>query len=283
MPSRLSTTNHDRDSAQLTYVYPVMSRRAGGLSIGINVNTNNACNWRCLYCQVPGLAKGAAPVVDFELLAEELDGFLKTVLEGDFYARFQVDADKRVIKDIAISGNGEPTSVKGFLTLVTLVGECAAKHGLLPSIKLVLITNGSLLHQPDVQAGLRYWHSVGGEVWFKLDSATLKGRQRINNTRQSDAKTLRNLRLCAECCTTKIQTCLLNVAGEGWTAAEQEAYLDLLRQVQDLPALTEVLLYTLARPSSQPEAAQLKPLAPAAMQQFAAVVRQLGFTVSIHG
>ena len=51
----LTTTDHDRGSAGLTYVYPVISRRSGGLSIGINLNPNNACNWRCIYCQLHAL------------------------------------------------------------------------------------------------------------------------------------------------------------------------------------------------------------------------------------
>ena len=56
--SKLTVTNHNRNLTGLTYVYPVLSRRAGGLSIGINFNTNNACNWRCIYCQVPELKNG---------------------------------------------------------------------------------------------------------------------------------------------------------------------------------------------------------------------------------
>ncbi|MEZ0245224.1 MAG: radical SAM protein, partial [Methylophilaceae bacterium] len=58
---QLDATDHDRDSAGMTYVYPVVSRRARGVSIGINLNPNNACNWRCIYCQVPNLTRGAAP------------------------------------------------------------------------------------------------------------------------------------------------------------------------------------------------------------------------------
>ena len=112
MASTLTTSNHDRDVAGLKYVYPVLSRRAGGLSIGINFNTNNACNWRCIYCQVPDLKIGAAPEMNFQLLEQELRYFLDDVLNGDFYQRFQVDENKRTIKDIAISGNGEPTSLK---------------------------------------------------------------------------------------------------------------------------------------------------------------------------
>ena len=106
----LSTTDHSRDSAGLRYVYPVVSRRAGGVSIGINLNTNNACNWRCIYCQVPELARGTAPAVDLVLLEKELDGFLHELQHGDFMQRVPVEA--RRINDIAISGNGEPTSAQ---------------------------------------------------------------------------------------------------------------------------------------------------------------------------
>jgi len=40
----LTVTDHSRESAGLTYVYPVLSRRSGGVSVGINLNPNNACN-----------------------------------------------------------------------------------------------------------------------------------------------------------------------------------------------------------------------------------------------
>ena len=69
---KLTTFDHDRDKAGLRYVYPVVSRRACGVSIGINLNTDNACNWRCVYCQVPGLVRGAAPTVELARLEEEL-------------------------------------------------------------------------------------------------------------------------------------------------------------------------------------------------------------------
>jgi hypothetical protein len=69
----LKTEDHSRDSAGMRYVYPVVSRRAGGVSIGINLNPNNACNWRCIYCQVPDLTRGGPPPVDLPLLDAELD------------------------------------------------------------------------------------------------------------------------------------------------------------------------------------------------------------------
>ena len=81
---QLTVTDHDRDAAHRTYVYPVVSRRAGGVSVGINLNPNNACNWRCIYCQVPGLTRGTAPAIDLAVLENELRGFLDELLHGDF-------------------------------------------------------------------------------------------------------------------------------------------------------------------------------------------------------
>jgi hypothetical protein len=72
----LTTIDHRRDSAGLLYVYPVISRRAGGVSVGINLNTNNACNWACVYCQVDNLTRGGPPPIDLDLLESELKGFL---------------------------------------------------------------------------------------------------------------------------------------------------------------------------------------------------------------
>ena len=135
--SILITNNHSRDIAGLKYIYPVLSRRAGGLSIGVNFNTNNACNWRCIYCQVPDLKIGAAPEMDFQLLEEELRFFLESVLHGDFYQRFQVPENQRVIKDIAISGNGEPTSLKDFVQAVDLLGRVTTELGVLPTSRYV--------------------------------------------------------------------------------------------------------------------------------------------------
>ena len=282
MVSKLTTTNHRSDIVGLKYVYPVISRRMGGLSIGINFNTNNACNWRCIYCQVPDLKIGAAPEMDLKLLEDELRFFLDDVLKGDFYERFQVDEDKRVIKDIAIAGNGEPTSLKEFAEAVALIGKIATEAGVLPYSNYVLITNGSLVHQTKVQAGLKILKSYGGEVWFKLDSATEEGRALINNSGQSLKVSVENLMLSAKLCTTKLQTCLVDYDKQGFSARERQAFLSLLKSIKKKGCeLQQVMLYTIARPSMQPEALRLEALSSETMKAFADEIRLLGFTVSV--
>lgn len=281
MGSKLSISNHRSDIIGLKYVYPVLSRRAGGLSIGINFNTNNTCNWRCIYCQVPDLKIGTAPELDFELLAKELRFFLGNVIDGDFYDRFKVDNDKRIIKDIAIAGNGEPTSLKEFAEAVDLIGQIASEAGIFPAADYVLITNGSLIHQARVQEGLKRLHQYDGQVWFKFDSATDEGRKLINNSGQSCRAAVENILISSRLCTTKLQICLLDYGHRGLPETEKQAYLETLKEIKNNCRLQRIMLYTIARPSMQPEAGQLQPLPVATLNAFADDIRRLGFEVSV--
>lgn len=283
MANQLSVANHSSDIVGLRYVYPVISRRAGGLSIGINFNTNNACNWRCIYCQVNKLTLGAAPDIDFALLEKELRHFLSDILHGDFYNRFDVEPSRRIIKDIAIAGDGEPTTLKQFSEAVELIGKIATEMGIFPYSDYVLITNGSLIHLPKVQKGLQALNRYGGQVWFKFDSATETGRRRFNNASLSCQASLENLITSSKLCNTKMQTCLFDFDSEGFTETEKTAYLDLLRRIKeraDCP-LKAVMLYTVARPSRQPEASRITPMPPEVLNELAEEIRQLGFEVSV--
>ena len=278
----LTTFNHSRDSAGLTYIYPVISRRSGGLSIGINLNPNNACNWRCIYCQVPDLQRGSAPTTDLGLLETELRGFLDEVLTGDFYNRFSVPLEQQSIRDIALSGNGEPTSSKEFDQVIGLIGSVVADYDLLGKIKLVLITNGSLIRREPVQKGLAHWAELGGEVWFKLDSATETGGLRVNGIHHTPETVLHNLESAARLCPTWLQTCLFAFDGQPPSDEECNAYLALLQHIQQQGIdLSGVLLYGLARPSLQAEAPRLSPLSEEWMQAFAAKIRATGLTTRL--
>ena len=279
--SRLTVADHSRQSAGLRYVYPVVSRRAGGLSIGINLNTNNACNWRCIYCQVPGLTRGAPGPVDLDRLRLELTGFLQDVLKGDFLAT-RVPADARRLNDIALSGNGEPTSSKEFDQVIDLIGEIRTHAGVPAEVKTVLITNGSLMQRSGVQDGVRKLAALNGEVWFKMDRATDAGMRKVNNTRTGIARAQANLAVAAGLCPTWIQTCLFAIDGAGPDESEQEAYVEILRKcLTEGIALRGVLLYGLARRSFQPEASRLAPLPAQQLQTLAQRIRALGLTVKV--
>lgn len=274
----LDAANHDRDYAGMTYVYPVLSRRAGGISIGINLNPNNACNWRCIYCQVPELVRGAAPPIDLGQLEGELRRMLDIVLHGDFL-QTRVATEARRLQDIAFSGNGEPTSSRAFPSAVALVETILREYGLLGQIRLRLITNGSLVGRPGVRDAIAHLARCDGEVWFKVDAATSTGIARINDVRLDPHRVLRRLRHCAATCPTWVQTCVFALDGEPPLEAEVTAYLELLQQVADV--LKGVHLYGLARPSMQPEAARLARLPAAWLEALAERVRALGLAVRV--
>ncbi len=277
----LNTTDHSRDSAGLTYVYPVISRRAGGVSIGINLNPNNACNWRCVYCQVPELKRGSAPRIDLNRLEIELRSFLHELTAGD-YMQLHVPLEARKIHDIALSGNGEPTSAKEFEQVIELIGRVKNDFSLPAELKVVLITNGSLIHRPAVQAGLKRMGELNGEVWFKFDRASNKERQRINNTSISLRKIQEHLRIAASLCPTWLQTCVFQLDGIPPSDEEIAAYLSFLQQLtHDEIPLQGVLLYGIARPSLQPEASRLSKVSDACLSQFGEQIKRTGYAIKI--
>ena len=278
----LSIINHDRDSAALRYVYPVVSRRAGGVSVGINLNTNNACNWRCIYCQVPDLTRGTAPAIDLAVLESELRGFLNELLHGDFM-QSRVPEGARRINDIALSGNGEPTSSAEFVQVIELIARVRREVALPETVKTVLITNGSLLYRERstagparhgeterrslVQAGSRqrsrdaarqrhpHQHEQGPRQPHRRDrmlpdlAANLLVRAGRRTAIASGRRRLSRIR-CRHCCATDIRP-------QG------------------------VLLYSLARPSLQAEAPRLSALSAEQLQAFADRISKLGLPVKV--
>lgn len=285
----------------MTYVYPVISRRAGGVSVGINLNPNNACNWQCIYCQVPNLVRGSAPPIDLAQLDSELRTLLNALVHGDFMAQ-RVPAEARCIQDIAFSGNGEPTSARAFPAAVELARRL--RDEFVPEAKLRLITNGSLLDRADVQEGIARLGAASGEVWFKLDAATRQGFARINGVNLDTASVARRLHKCATLCTTWVQTCCFSLDGQAPDESEIAAWLALLQQVQEMPVaascptdrttqrtthtppspagrLAGVHLYGLARPAMQGEAHRLGRLPADWLETLALRVQQLGLPVQI--
>src|SRR5689334_5262998 len=278
---QLSTGDHDRGRIGKTYVYPVLSHRARGLSVGINLNPNQACNWRCVYCQVPGLIPGNAPKIDLELLEVELREFLDPKVLNQWLAD-HADEGARVLRDLALSGDGESTSAAEFPDVVELVGKLMREFGHAGRVPLTLITNGSLVQQPLVQAGLSGIARLGGRVWFKLDSATDSGMRELNSSALGVEKQRRNLVTCARLAPTWIQTMALARKGEPPSALEREAYLALVRGlVAERVPLKGVLLYGYARPSQQPEAPELSALPAEWMERFAFEIRAAGLPVEL--
>ena len=64
-------TDHARLFEQNRFVYPVLSRRSGGISIGVNLNPDKICNFDCIYCQVDREVPAVVKDVDEARLFDE--------------------------------------------------------------------------------------------------------------------------------------------------------------------------------------------------------------------
>lgn len=276
--THLTTTDHNRDVVGLKYIYPVVSRRAGGVSVGVNLNINNACNWRCVYCNVPNLTRGTPPPIELDVLEHELRTFLNDVLHGDFMQR-HVNEEDRQLKDIAFSGNGEPTSAKEFPQVISLVEKILRDFNLLGAIKVRLITNGSLMDKPAVLASMQHLAKLNGEVWFKVDAGSKAAIARINDVNLNPDSHLQRLIHCAQACPTFIQTCMFALDDAPPSEAEISDYLALVRQAKDF--IQGVHLYGLARRSEQVEVNRLMRLPAAWLEEVAQRIRHEGVEVYV--
>ncbi len=163
-------------------VYPVLSRRAGGISVGINLNLDKACNFDCIYCQVdrtlpsPVLPPGHSSEVS--LVLEELR-LLFDAFGADSYFGRSPFADlpeaARRVRDIAFSGDGEPTLAPSFREVAGAVRAFVSERDWGPDgpPMLRLITNGSGLFPRSTRLFVRksFLEDGPGEVWLKLDCA----------------------------------------------------------------------------------------------------------------
>ena len=250
----LSIHDHSRELSGLKYIYSVISRRAGGLSIGINLNVNNACNWQCIYCEIPNLTRGSPPPIELDVLENELRLFLHDIIHGD-YMQKNVAIEDRHLKDIAFSGNGEPTSAAEFPQVILIVKKILQEFDLLHKIKIRLITNGSLMHEPSVLKSIEMLAKINGEVWFKVDAATEETIKTINQVNLKPNQILERLLNTANICPTFVQTCIFMINGKSPDDKDIDAYIELINKAKKI--IKGVHLYGLARPSLQPRAGDL--------------------------
>jgi wyosine [tRNA(Phe)-imidazoG37] synthetase (radical SAM superfamily) len=245
---------HERTFEGNRYVYPVLSRRAGGLSIGVNLNPDKTCNFDCIYCQVNRSEQGEGRFVDTKRLLDELDAMLHLARTGDIYetAKFRdTPAELRGLKDIAFSGDGEPTTFKNFDEIVAACAEVKRRHGL-DAVKMVLITNASMFHRPHVQRGLETFDANNGEIWAKLDCGTEEYFQRIERTPIPFQRILDNIKLAARVRPVVIQALFMRVDSQPPPRDEKDAFCTRLNEIVEAGGrIRLVQVYTVARPPAE--------------------------------
>lgn len=246
---KLSVTDHSRDFQGLTYIYPVLSRRIGGISLGVNLNINNACNWQCVYCQVPNLIRGAPVAINLDQLENELDEMLNKLLVKEYQLHLGLSDANSELKDIAISGNGEPTLSTSFPDVVDIIAKLKEKYAITSSVKTTLITNGSQFNNVKVLNALSKLAAQNAQVWFKVDAIDNQDIKLINQVDLNARSIGINLYNSSQACPTYIQTCIFKLNDLNPSQDFINKYVEFVVNHQSY--IQGVLLYSTARIARQ--------------------------------
>jgi wyosine [tRNA(Phe)-imidazoG37] synthetase (radical SAM superfamily) len=240
-----------RDFLDNRFVYVVVSARARGLSVGINMNPDKNCNFDCVYCEVPRNGDRAEQRLDVEEMAAELKKTLVFVRGGRLRERpwYRALPDELLqLRHVALSGDGEPTLSPDFGAALQGLVHVRALCGL-PFFKLVLITNATGLDRPQVQQGLRHF-TRSDEVWAKLDGGTQAYINKVNRSHVPLDKILSNILMLGRQRPVVIQSLFPAIHEEEPSLEEIEQYARRLLELKNAGAqISLVQIYSASRPS----------------------------------
>jgi len=273
---RLDYQDHRRELEANRYVYAVVSRRARGLSIGVNLNPDKRCNFDCPYCQVDRTTPGGPSRVDVDALAGELEELLRRASD-DLWTRPPFDTvapELRRVADVAFAGDGEPTAPPEFPAAARAAR--AARDRLAPSVPLRLLTNATLFHKDRVRAALADFD----ELWCKLDAGSEAYFHAVDGTRLRLQRVLDNLLLVARDRKIVVQSLFLTLDGAGPDDAEIGAWVGRMREIVEKGGRIEhVQVYTVARAPSDPRVGALDA---ARLEAIAAAARAKGLDAAVY-
>ena len=268
--------NQPREFFGNRFVYAVISSRARGLSIGVNMNPNQACNYQCPYCEVVRTPEKADLKIDLKALTRELIHVVALAQCGRLNESKQfaaAPAELLALKEVALSGDGEPSLVGNFDEIVK---EVLVIRNLLSPFKLVVITNGSGLHRPTVQRGIDRL-APEDEVWIKLDAGTEEYLRQINGPQASMEITLRNILAIAQRRPVVIQSLFCTIDEQAPGEEEITAYIGRLNDLKMAGAqIALVQIYSVSRPPANPGCKHL-PLA-----QLSHIARRVREETGLH-
>lgn len=270
------THDHRRQWRDCTFVYPVISRRAKGLSIGVNLNIDKRCNFGCVYCQINRRIARRPQPIDLVQLGRELDQALQAAKDGSLWdeERFSETPEAmRRINDIAFSGDGEPTCLPNFDLTVQAAADALGRHEMPTPVKIVVITNATNLRSEQVRRALPILDRTNGELWAKLDAGTEERFKQVNRPAAGVGlqDILDNILAVAVARPVVVQTLWFRENDLPPAPREIESYCDRLRWlVGNGGQVKLVQLHTIARP---PAEANVAALPDAALDAVAETVR----------
>lgn len=250
----VSIHRHSRSYRENLYVYPVLSRRARGVSIGINLNPDKVCTFNCIYCQVDRTVSPAVSTVDEVRLAKELREMLLEARVGALFERPEFRAlpgELRKTRDITFSGDGEPTSYENFLGVVRDTLRIKRETGF-PELKVVLLTNATLLDRAGVKEAMRLLDADHGEFWLKLDAGTEGRHREIARTTVPLSRVLDNILEASRVRPVVIQSLFMREHGRCPSPTEITTYCARLREIIEKGGKVKLIqVHTIARPPAE--------------------------------
>ncbi|MDR2922487.1 MAG: hypothetical protein LBU85_03980 [Treponema sp.] len=261
-PSTIAPIENHRQREKGVLVYPVYSRRSGGLSVGINLFPGKkACSFDCPYCEVFPFSTNA--VFSLQQMEEDLRAVIADAKERDI-----------PVMDICFSGNGEPSLSPDFPAALELVGRIRGE--LVPSAKLVMITNGVGLLDQEIFSLLAdsVKDPLALDIWLKLDAGTPGWYQLINRAEIPHDKLVAKIKEFAVLAPFTIQTMLCAVDGKAPPPDEAQAWEKLAVELAVIAAgkIRKVQIYGKARPAPEDPKAQALPVE--YLEKRAAALRQ---------
>ena len=275
LPVREIAFDRPRDFLDNHFVYAVISPRARGLTLGVNMNPDQRCNFDCVYCEVDRATLPEPSVLDVGVMASELQRTLDQIRQGRLrgHPQYQSLPDELLrLRHVALSGDGEPTLSPHFAEVVQAVVHIRALGGF-PFFKIVLITNGTGLDRSQVQESLKRF-TKSDEIWVKLDGGTQEYLDKVCRLKDVTlGKILSNILHLARQRPVVIQSLFPAINGEEPSAEDIHQYAQRLNELKsDGAQISLVQIYSANRPMSHAEYGHL-PLK--TLSQIAQVVRQV--------
>jgi len=271
-------TDHRRQWRECRYVYPVISRRARGLSIGVNLNIDMHCNFNCIYCQIDRKKRRVVFDVIIHALQEELRLALSAAVSGRLWTeeRFATTpAGLRRVNDIAFSGDGEPTLIPLLPEAVSAAAEILDEMGLTKEgVGIVIISNATNLGREGMDDIVETLRTHNGRIWAKLDAGTEVFFQKVN--RPSGEITLQrivdDIARVSKSLPIVLQTLMFRFRGRKPHKKQIGAWIGRLEEILEKGGQIDLVqLHTVARP---PAESTVSPLPDAQLEEIAAEVRQ---------
>jgi wyosine [tRNA(Phe)-imidazoG37] synthetase (radical SAM superfamily) len=231
-------------------VYVVVSARARGLSIGVNMNPDRHCNFDCVYCEVERGAPAPRKPLDVPAMVEELRRTLTFVHSNQIRqspAYSTLPAGLLELRHVALSGDGEPTLCPNFTEAMEAIVHIRAL-GAFPFYKLVLVTNATGLDLAPVQESLSLL-TRQDEVWAKLDVGTQAAMDKVNRPQVPLEKVLANILMLGRKRPVIIQSLFPLLDRKEPSEEEIEQYARRLEELKASGAMISLVqIYSATRP-----------------------------------